>query len=206
MHRGAPAYGTPAAILHAVPYSGPTMREFSKPLQVYVVEDSSILQRLLASSIQASGAELVGCSGSAQRSVADLSVLQPDLILIGISLHSGSGFDVLRALKEPRLLRGDIKVVLTNHANAEYKSLSYRLAADHFFDKTETSQVLALIDGLAAERRSRGGGGAHNPGNDTRGNPRGEVVDTSGVGSPVAASGPRPPDVTESPSTEHPAA
>jgi len=181
------------------------MREFSKPLQVYIVEDSSILQRLLASSIQASGAELVGCSGSAQRAVADLSWLQPDLILIDISLHSGTGFDVLRALQERRMLRGAIKVVLTNHANAEYRNLSYRLAADHFFDKTETSQVLALIDGLAAERRRRGVG-ALDPGNDTRGNRRGEVVDTSAGATPVAASGPPPPDVTVSPSTEAPAA
>jgi DNA-binding NarL/FixJ family response regulator len=163
------------------------MREFSKPLQIYIVEDSPILQRLLASSIEASGAELAGCSASAQKAVSDLSVLQPDLILIDISLHSGNGSDVLRALQERRLLRGAIKVVLTNHANAEYRNLSYRLAANHFFDKSETSQVLALIDTLAAERR-RGGGGPHNPGNDTRGNRRGEVVDTSEPGTPTGSS------------------
>jgi DNA-binding NarL/FixJ family response regulator len=159
------------------------MREFSKTLQIYIVEDSPILQRLLASAIKASGAELVGCSASAQKAVSDLSVLQPDLILIDISLHSGNGFDVLRALQDRRMLRDAIKVVLTNHANAEYRNLSYRLAANHFFDKTETSQVLALIDGLAAERR-RGVGGPRNPGNDTRGKRRSEVVDTSGGGSP----------------------
>jgi hypothetical protein len=49
-----------------------------------------------------------------------------------------------------------MKVVLTNHANGEYRSLSFRFGADRFFDKSsETSQALALIC-LAAEKRRSG--------------------------------------------------
>jgi hypothetical protein len=48
-----------------------------------------------------------------------------------------------------------MKVVLTNHANAEYEILSRRLGADRFFDKSlEISQALALIDDLAVEKRT----------------------------------------------------
>ena len=126
-----------------------------EPLQVYLVEDSPIIQRLVTSAIVAAGAELSGCSADAQTAIADLFTLQPDLILIDILLASGSGFDVLKTLQEHSLVPGAIKVVLTNHANAEYKNLSLRLGADRFFDKfSETSQALALIDTLAAERRS----------------------------------------------------
>jgi DNA-binding NarL/FixJ family response regulator len=133
------------------------MNEFPKPLQVYVVEDSPIIRRLLASTIEAARAELVGSSAGAQTAIADLSVLQPDLIVIDISLDSGSGFDVLKALQERNLVPSAIKVVLTNHANAEYENLSLRLGADSFFDKSsETSQVLALINALAAEKLRRG--------------------------------------------------
>lgn len=133
------------------------MDEFSKPLRVYVVEDSPIIRRLLASSIEASGAELLGYSAGAPKAIADLCVLQPDLILIDISLESGSGFDVLRALQERKLLPSAVKAVLTNHAGAQYKKLSFRLGAKHFFDKSsETTQALALIDTLAAEKRRRG--------------------------------------------------
>jgi DNA-binding NarL/FixJ family response regulator len=125
------------------------------PLQVYVVEDSPIVRRLLASAIAAAGAELDGCSDDAQAAIADLFALQPDLILIDISLASGSGFDVLKALHEHSLVPEAIKVVLTNHANAEYQNLSLRLGADRFFDKAlETSEALALISVLAAEKRS----------------------------------------------------
>ena len=131
------------------------MNEMPKPLQVYIVEDSPIIQRLLASAITEAGAEPVGCSADAQTAISDLFALQPDLILIDISLASGSGFDVLKVLQQHRLAPAAIKVVLTNHANAEYRDLSLRLGADRFFDKSsEIPQALALINTLAAERRS----------------------------------------------------
>ena len=133
------------------------MNETPKPLQVYIVEDSPIVQRLLGSAIAAAGAQLDGCSDDAQAAVADVFALQPDLILIDISLASGSGFDVLKTLQEHSLVPDAVKVVLTNHADTEYKNLSRRLGADRFFDKSsETWQAVALIHGLAAERRSGG--------------------------------------------------
>jgi DNA-binding NarL/FixJ family response regulator len=130
------------------------MNESPKPLQVYLVEDSPIAQRFLGSAIAAVGAELDGCSGDAQAAIADVFALQPDLILIDISLASGSGFDVLKVLHEHNLVPEAIKVVLTNHADAECRNLSFRLGADRFFDKaSETSEVMALISTLATERR-----------------------------------------------------
>jgi DNA-binding NarL/FixJ family response regulator len=124
------------------------------PLQVYVVEDSPILQQLLASAVAAAGAELSGCSADAETAIADLFALEPDVILIDIRLAAGSGFDVLRALQDQSRLPNAIKVVLTNYADAEYENLSVRLGADRFFDKSfEISKAVALINTLAAERR-----------------------------------------------------
>jgi DNA-binding NarL/FixJ family response regulator len=132
------------------------MYELPKPLRVYVIEDSTIIRRLLASTIEAAGAELMGYSGDADSAISDLSVLRPDLILIDISLNSGTGFDVLEALQELDPKPSSIKVVLTNHTTAEFRDLSFRLGANGFFDKaSETSQVLALINALAAEKQQR---------------------------------------------------
>ena len=100
-----------------------------KSLQVYIVEDSPIIRWLLASTIEAAGAELVGHSADAQTAITDLSVLEPDLILLDIRLKAGTGFDVLKALQERHLLPTTMKAVLTNHANAEYQQLSFRLGA-----------------------------------------------------------------------------
>ena len=71
------------------------------------------------------------------------------------------------------LAQSAVKVVLTNRANAEYRELSYRLGADSFFDKSaDMSQVLALINALAAEKRrddaGEGNGSHHNRGNPQR--------------------------------------
>ena len=144
------------------------MSEISNLLQVYIVEDSPIIRRLLASTIEAAGAELVGSSAGAESAIAELSTLRPDLIVVDISLNSGNGFDVLRALQERRLVQAAIKVVLTNFASAENENLSLRLGANRFFDKSsETSQVLALINVLAAERLHGGNrprGSRHDPG------------------------------------------
>jgi hypothetical protein len=64
---------------------------------------------------------------------------------------------VLKALQDRHLLPTAMKAVLTNHANAEYEQLSFRLGADRFFDKSsETSHVLPLIGALVADKQ-RGG-------------------------------------------------
>jgi len=132
------------------------MERIPASLQVYIVEDSPIIRRLLASTIEAIGAELLGQSSNAQTAIAELSVLDPDLILIDIILDVGSGFDVLRAMQERGLAPAAIKAVLTNHTTAEYEAMSYRLGAHRFFDKgSETSQVLALIDLLSMEKRRK---------------------------------------------------
>lgn len=131
------------------------MNEAPKALQVYIVEDSPIIQQLLGSAIVTAGAELSGCSADAQTAIGDLFALQPDLILIDIGLASGSGFDVLETLQMHCLAPEAVKVVLTNHATADYENLSRRLGADRFFDKSsETWKALALIRGLATNRRS----------------------------------------------------
>ena len=153
------------------------MDKTSIPFQIYVVEDSPILRRLIESSVEGSGAELVGYSGSAQKAVAELAMLQPDLILIDISLEFGNGFDVLRALQQRKRLPHAIKIVLTNHANDEYRKRSFDLGANHFFDKTETSQVLALIAALAKSRAKNESPAKSGPVRLT--GRRGEVVDTS---------------------------
>jgi len=131
------------------------MNETPRPLQVYVVEDSPIVQQFLATAIADAGAEMDGCSDDATTAIADVFALQPDVILIDIQLAHGNGLDVLRVLQEHCLVPEALKVVLSSHASAEYENLSLLLGADRFFDKSwETPDAMALIKDLAAEKRS----------------------------------------------------
>lgn len=133
------------------------MSNVPKALQVYIIEDSPILLSLFVAETQAAGAVVIGSSDDAQRAIAELSHLQPDLILTDIALTSGTAFDVLRALQAGGLARTAIKVVITNYATTEYREESFRLGAAHFFDKsTEGWLAIDLIKQMAAARRSPG--------------------------------------------------
>jgi len=143
------------------------MHELPKPLQVYVVESSPIIRHLLASTVEAAGGQMIGCSAEAGRAIDDLSVLEADLIIVDLSLRSGSGFDVLEALQSRRLRRSTIRIVLTNHVSERFRTLAFGLDANGFFDKgSQTSEVLALIHALAKEKRAKVSGDQRGPGVD----------------------------------------
>ena len=130
-----------------------TMVEAPAALQVYLIEDSPIFSRLLAAAVESVGAELVGHSDNAEQAIADLSHIDADLILVDVTLDSGSGFDVLEALQRSGNARTATKVVLTNHTAAEYGSLSYALGATYFYEKEQDSwRVLELIGKMAAAK------------------------------------------------------
>jgi DNA-binding NarL/FixJ family response regulator len=104
--------------------------------------------------IAEAGGELVGVSADAEGAIRNVPVQHPDVILIDISLASGNGFDVLRALRQRKLAPGASKVVISNYADAEYKGLALLLGADKFFDKThEMSQAVELIHTMVEQRR-----------------------------------------------------
>jgi DNA-binding NarL/FixJ family response regulator len=121
------------------------------PLQVFIVEDSPLLRDRLDAAVVSAGGVVVGHREAANDAIAGLATAQPDLVIIDIQLRSGTGFEVLRALQTTGCDRSATKIVLTNHAIAEYRDRSFQLGADAFFDKSsETSQLLALIHKLAA--------------------------------------------------------
>src|SRR5262252_8421857 len=124
-------------------------------LEVYLVEDSPILRRLFSATLTEAGVKVVGWSADARKAIGDLSTLRPGVVIIDISLASGSGLDVLRALQDFDWATAMLKVVLTNHASGEYRELVHRLGADRFFDKSlETSDAMRFITSLAESNRS----------------------------------------------------
>jgi chemosensory pili system protein ChpA (sensor histidine kinase/response regulator) len=128
----------------------------AKPLQVYVVEDSDIVLRLLTSAIESAGGELMGAADNAQQAILELQNLRPNLVMIDLVLAEGSGFEVLDAIQTGGAGRGAIGVVFTNHVSTEDRERSFLLGASYFFDKsTQGRQALELINKMAAERRAR---------------------------------------------------
>ena len=121
--------------------------------RIYVVEDSTILLRLLREMLSAiPGVEIVGQSERADEAIAQIVATAPNAIIVDLLLQSGTGYDVLEGVA----LQGKLplSIVLTNFTMAPHPGRAARLGAAYFFDKsTEISRMLRLIAELAKEHR-----------------------------------------------------
>ena len=122
--------------------------------RIYVVEDSTILLRLLQEMLAViPGVHLAGYSDRADQAIEEIVATAPDAIVVDLPLQSGTGYDVLEgvALQGGKL---PLSIVLTNFTMAPHPGRAARLGAAYFFDKsTEISRMFRLITELAKEHR-----------------------------------------------------
>jgi DNA-binding NarL/FixJ family response regulator len=116
--------------------------------RIFLVEDSHlVLQRLETMLGTLPGASVVGTATHASRAIRNILEEKPDLVLCDLKLATGSGFDVLRAV---RAAAPEIDVyMLSNFASEPYRRLAAELGARDFFDKTND---IERIRDLVAER------------------------------------------------------
>jgi two-component system OmpR family response regulator len=123
--------------MHALcPENGSPVRPFLKALRVKVciVEDSEVVRDCLtAMLVEARGIEVIGAASGADEAVALVRELQPDAIILDLQLHQGSGFDVLKTLRQDG--PAPLVLVLTNHASVQHREKCLEAGADYFFDK-----------------------------------------------------------------------
>ncbi len=105
--------------------------------------------RAIADSALVEGATTVGYADSASEAILGIAATRPDAVVLDIGLAEGSGFDVLRALRE-RAIATDV-YLLSNFATPAYRRIAARLGARAFFDKsTEFNRVRDALAARAA--------------------------------------------------------
>ena len=105
-------------------------------MQVFLVEDSAVIRKRLADLVASvPGAEICGEAASAEAAIREILATRPDVVVLDLSLASGTGFDVLRAV-HPREPQIDF-YLLSNFSAAPYRALAGRLGARGFFDKSD---------------------------------------------------------------------
>lgn len=123
-----------------------------RPTNVYIVDDSAPIRvRLTEMLARMSGVRIVGEAGSAPQAVVDILALRPDSVLLDLNLGATSGMHVLQAIhgQAPEI----VFVVLTNHAESQYRQACTRAGASYFLDKsTEFDRVAAVIAEIASTR------------------------------------------------------
>ena len=121
-------------------------------MNVFIVEDSaSIRQRLAAMLADIEGVTVVGEAESPAEALEGILRTRPDSVVLDIQLIGGSGLDVLR--KAHPQVPATVFIVLTNHADPQYRRICMQAGAAYFFDKTnEIAKVREVISGLGATR------------------------------------------------------
>ena len=119
-------------------------------MKIFLVEDSPLVrERLMTLLASIEGTSTVGYAASAEEAIRGILAAHPDVVVLDIKLAAGTGFDVLRAVRERE--PGIDVYMLSNFATQPYRRLAAQLGACDFFDKsTEMNDVRTVLTQRAA--------------------------------------------------------
>jgi len=124
-------------------------------MNIVVVEDSPVMQRVLLSQLaRVPGLNVVGVASGEPEAIELIGHVRPDLVLLDLFLSPGHGLKVLEAV---RRADNPVKVlVLSNELiHEEYRQLGEKLDVLAFHDKGEgLGRLLADLHRVAAEHSS----------------------------------------------------
>ena len=103
-------------------------------IRLFIVEDSrAILQRLVRSISDMSEVDFVGSAEDVGSAIAGVEEKHPDALILDLQLPSGTGLDVLRAVRG--LLPSMQVMVFTNFGEDAYREAAMKAGAQEFLDK-----------------------------------------------------------------------
>lgn len=120
--------------------------------RVYIVDDSAAIRARLNEMLAGMDRiRVVGEAASAREAVAGILRARPDSVLLDLNLMGRTGIDVLRTVRPqaPEI----VFVVLTNHAEPQYRRVCAEAGAAYFLDKSsEFDRVREVVAEIAATR------------------------------------------------------
>jgi DNA-binding NarL/FixJ family response regulator len=127
----------------------------SKPLRVYIVDDSPPVAEVLTELIAVPGRiEVLGVGETEAAAMLAIRSLKPDVVVLDLQLREGSGTNVIKAVRADRDLAAVRLVVTSNHTSPQLRAGCLQLGADHYFDKVkELGALTACLARLADERQ-----------------------------------------------------
>ena len=107
-------------------------------MKVLLVEDSVLIRNALIDILNSStGLNVNGMAATQNSAIALLDEQQFDMLLVDIELADGNGFEVIRHTQKANYpFKPPVLVMLTNHANPQYRKLAKELGVNYFFDKS----------------------------------------------------------------------
>jgi len=126
-------------------------RSSTAPLRILIADDSPPVAEMLKELLEEPGrVEVVGCADSQDSVLEAARGLRPDVIVLDLQLRTGTGTDVIRAMRADPSLSGIKILVTSNHVSPQLREGCLRLGADGYFDKVkELTQLTAKVAELA---------------------------------------------------------
>jgi len=113
-------------------------------LRVLLVEDSPVICGLISEIINdVPGVRVAESVESERDAIEAVGRLDVDVVILDLQLRKGTGFGVLRALRD--MPKKPIVVVLTNFALRSYRETALALGARDFLDKSRDYDRLPAI-------------------------------------------------------------
>jgi DNA-binding NarL/FixJ family response regulator len=115
--------------------------------RILIVDDHPLTREALSSLLRAHGFDVVGCASDGRQAITEVSRLQPDLVLLDLSMP---GLDGLGALPRLREAAPDTEVVVLTASGTEENLLAaIRAGAAGYLLKTEPPERIAsFLDGV----------------------------------------------------------
>lgn len=119
-------------------------RESAAPHTIFLVEDHPVMRRMLRGHVEEEAdLTVIGESDSAEDALRQLAALDPDLLLVDLSLPGLSGMDLVRVLKRER---PDLRcLVVTGHSDRLYRKAASAAGATGYVTKDDPDEVLAAV-------------------------------------------------------------
>ena len=116
-----------------------------------VVDDSSIMRKMIQKTLQTDGHEILGEAKSGYDAIELYKSLNPDLVTMDITMR---GMDGLEAAKE--ILKYDASALIVFLSNLEketYREDAMRLGAKGYLSKHDPEKILSIVRKLELSRQ-----------------------------------------------------
>jgi DNA-binding NarL/FixJ family response regulator len=128
----------------------------SQALRVLIADDSEPVAEMLRELLSEPGrVEVVGTADTDASVVAAIRSLLPDAVVLDLQLGTGSGADVIRAVRADPALAGTRLIVTSNHTSPQLRAGCLELGADGYFDKVKELAELSERLRELADRKAR---------------------------------------------------
>jgi DNA-binding NarL/FixJ family response regulator len=124
------------------------------PLRVFIADDSQPIAEMLTELFSDPGRiEVVGVGETESATMDSIRRLKPDVVVLDLQLKTGSGTDVIRAVRADPSLAFLRLLVTSNHTSPQLKAGCLALGAEAYYDKVkELGELAAKLAELASAR------------------------------------------------------